>query len=113
MGAIFMGCNLVFGLPLSMDRFFLVDENTLAGKSESYYEDVLVVLASALAGSFLLRTIVEKSRKCLDFSVTLYLVHFGACMLYSRFVMPSLGWWIVHFVALVITVVLGTSICFL
>jgi protein SYS1 len=58
----------------------------------------------------LLAIIVEKSKKCLDFSVTLFLLHLLLCTVYDG--LPAvLDWWIVHVLATIIMVVLGEYVC--
>ncbi|KAJ8612691.1 hypothetical protein CTAYLR_008952 [Chrysophaeum taylorii] len=110
MGIFFMGCHVIYGLPLSLDRFFSLTRS-LDVLTESGGLEVLAIFASGLVGATLLRTIVEKSRKCLDFAVTLYIIHAVTCVVYSDFTLPNLTWWIVHFVALVVMVVLGEYLC--
>jgi len=44
---------------------------------------IVSVLANAVAGAGYLCIIVERAKKCLDFTVTLYIVHFFGCMLHS------------------------------
>jgi protein SYS1 len=60
--------------------------------------------------SFLLAVIVEKSKKCLDFSVTLFLLHLLLCTVYNG-LPTALEWWIVHVLATIAMVVLGEYIC--
>ena len=58
----------------------------------------------------LLAIIVEKSKKCLDFSVTLFLIHLFSCIWYAG--MPSkLDWWIVHVLGTIVMVLLGEYLC--
>jgi len=60
--------------------------------------------------SVLLAIIVEKSKKCLDFSVTLFLLHLSISTLYGGFP-TSLDWWIVHVFGAILMVVLGEYLC--
>jgi protein SYS1 len=58
----------------------------------------------------LLAVIVEKSKKCLDFAVTLFLIHLGICTCYDG--MPgTLDWWIVNILGTIIMVLLGEYVC--
>ena len=60
--------------------------------------------------SVLLAIIVEKSKKCLDFSVTLFLLHLLISTMYGGF--PSrLDWWVVHVFGTIIMVILGEYLC--
>jgi Integral membrane protein S linking to the trans Golgi network len=58
----------------------------------------------------LLAIIVEKSKKCLDFSLTLFLIHLGICTAYAG--MPrTWDWWIANILGTIIMVLLGEYIC--
>lgn len=100
LGAYFVSCHLISGLPLSLDRFFATDRSP----------DVAAGFAASVAGALLLRTIVEKSRKCLDFAVTLNGLHLLFCLLYSRH-WPNAAWWLSTLAILVVMVVLGEYLC--
>jgi hypothetical protein len=53
---------------------------------------------------------VEKSKKCLDFSFTLFLIHLGFCTVYDG--MPATwDWWIVNIFGTIIMILLGEYVC--
>jgi hypothetical protein len=68
------------------------------------------VLVSSLVGAVLLVLIVEKSKKCLDFGVTLFFIHFVACCLYNG-VPGTYSWYIIHIVATILMIFLGEYLC--
>jgi len=72
--------------------------------------DNAAVLVSSLTGAALLALIVEKSKKCLDFSVTLFLIHIIACTFYDG-VPKTWDWWIVHILGMIIMIILGEYLC--
>ena len=53
---------------------------------------------------------MEKSRKCLDFTATLFILHLMLCCGWQG-VPATWDWWITHVVALVVMVVLGEYLC--
>ena len=53
---------------------------------------------------------VEKAKKCLDFSVTLFLLHLIFCSMYGGFP-ASWDWWIVHVMGLILMVLMGEYLC--
>jgi len=60
--------------------------------------------------SLLLAIIVEKSKKCLDFSVTLFLIHIVLSSIYGGF--PSTwDWWIIHILGMIMMVLFGEYAC--
>jgi hypothetical protein len=60
--------------------------------------------------SVFLAIIVEKSKKCLDFSATLFLVHLVITTFYGGFP-HRLDWWIVHIAGTIAMVVFGEYLC--
>mmetsp|Transcript_30654 Transcript_30654/g.48040 ORF Transcript_30654/g.48040 Transcript_30654/m.48040 type:complete len:123 (-) Transcript_30654:107-475(-) len=65
---------------------------------------------SPFNSAVLLAIIVEKSKKCLDFSVTLFIIHIVTCSIYGGF--PSTwDWWIIHTMGMIAMVVLGEYLC--
>jgi protein SYS1 len=58
----------------------------------------------------MLAVIVEKSKKCLDFAVTLFFLHLVISTFYGGF--PArLDWWVVHIAATILMVLLGEYLC--
>jgi protein SYS1 len=60
--------------------------------------------------SILLALIVEKSKKCLDFTVTLFILHLLISIWYGGFP-RRMEWWIVHIAATITMIVLGEFLC--
>jgi hypothetical protein len=54
--------------------------------------------------------IVEKSKKVLDFSVTLFIIHFMACVFYNG-VPRTWDWWIIHILGTIMMVLMGEYLC--
>ena len=65
---------------------------------------------NSLAASGFLCLLVERAKKCLDFAVTLYLIHFCICFGFSGFP-AEMNWWLVNIFSLVLTAVLGEWLC--
>jgi hypothetical protein len=60
--------------------------------------------------SVLLAIIVEKSKKCLDFSLTLFLLHFFLCIMYGG--LPrTWDWYIIHILGTITMILMGEHIC--
>lgn len=102
-------CNHVFfSTTITIDRIFT--DKYLNTGSKSGWVDNSAILLSYVAGSVLLAMIVEKSKKCLDFSVTLFLINLTVCGIYAG-VPSKMDWWIVHILGTIIMVVLGEYLC--
>ncbi|XP_004304951.1 PREDICTED: protein SYS1 homolog [Fragaria vesca subsp. vesca] len=65
---------------------------------------------TALAGAVYLLLLIERSRKCLDFSVTLYIVHLLICICYGGWP-SSTTWWAVNGTGIGVMTLLGEYLC--
>merc|ERR1719410_1483809 len=100
--------HYLFSTSITIDRIFTT--KYLAIWSSEGWIDNSAVLLSSLTGSVLLAIIVEKSKKCLDFSVTLFFIHFVACSVYDG-IPKSWDWWIVHLLGTIIMIIFGEYLC--
>lgn len=96
------------GSSITIDRIFTIKYLQLWTK-EGWIDNTAILISSVM-GAVLLALIVEKSKKCLDFSITLFSVHFGLCTLYDGFP-ASWDWWIINILGLIIMVLLGEYFC--
>lgn len=58
--------------------------------------------------ALLLPMIVERAKRCLDFTSTLYIIHLGICSFYDG-IPQNWEWWILQIAALALMVVLGEA----
>ena len=89
--------------PLTLELVF--DYRTLRGVFP-----IAAYLVSALAGSVVLYFVVERTKKCLDFTLTLYLFHFVGCSFYGGFPL-SVEWWVTIGVSAACMTLAGESLC--
>lgn len=54
--------------------------------------------------------LIERAKKCLDFSATLYIIHLFICIVYGGWP-SSLTWWIVNVTGLAVMALLGEYLC--
>ena len=95
--------NLVWYVQNDMDIF----TDGRLGRSFIFSLYSLFTLCSS---STLMSIIVEKSKKVLDFSLTLFMIHFMACVLYNG--MPATwDWWIIHVLGTIMMVLMGEYLC--
>lgn len=100
--------HLLYGTSITLDRVFS-DKHVGIWTMRGWVDSFAVLLAEAM-GSVLLAIIVEKSKKCLDFSVTIFLIHFLLCTMYDG--LPATwDWWIVHVFGTIMMVLLGEYLC--
>ena len=102
-------CNhVIFSSTVTIDRIFT--DKFLNVWSVKGWADNSAILLSYIAGAVLLATIVEKSKKCLDFSVTLFLINLMVCSLYAG-IPATWDWWIVHILGTIVMILLGEYLC--
>ncbi|KAI3761553.1 hypothetical protein L1987_51972 [Smallanthus sonchifolius] len=65
---------------------------------------------SSIAGAGFLLYWIERAKKCLDFSATLYIIHLCICVLYGGWP-SSITWWVVNGTGLAIMALLGEYLC--
>ncbi|VEU37295.1 unnamed protein product [Pseudo-nitzschia multistriata] len=100
--------HVLYGQSVTVDRIFT--DEYLKVWHGGWQDAFAVFFSYAVVGSFLMAIIVEKSKKCLDFSFTLFVVHLLIVCAYDGF--PSTwDWWIVHICSMVTMVVLGEYLC--
>lgn len=68
-------------------------------------------LVNPFVSAFLLKVFVERSRSCLDFSITYYFIHFLLVWFYSRSIPDTFIWYFVNSVAACIMCVTGEYLC--
>ncbi len=99
---------VVFGTSITLDRVF--SDKYVSLWTAVGWADTIAILLTSLVGSVLLAVIVEKSKKCLDFSVTLFMIHFLLCSFYSG--LPSTwDWYIVHVLGTIMMILFGEYLC--
>lgn len=54
--------------------------------------------------------VIERAKKCLDFSATLYIIHLFICLIYGGWPV-SLTWWVVNLIGLASMSLLGEWLC--
>ena len=99
---------LLFGTPLSLSRIFssqYLDVATAAGWGSNIF-----VIMSSLLTAVLLSLIVGKSKKCLDFTLTTFLLHVIFSIAHSGFP-KTWDWWIVHAIGVATTACAGEWLC--
>jgi len=99
---------VLYGTSITIDRIFTV-KYVKMWHADGFI-DICSFLISSVVGSLLLAVIVEKSKKCLDFAITLFSVHLFLCTIYDGFP-KSLDWWIIQVLGTIIMVLLGEYFC--
>ncbi|MCO5560924.1 hypothetical protein L7F22_014544 [Adiantum nelumboides] len=71
---------------------------------------IIAFLLNSLVGAGFLLLIVERNRKCLDFTATVYIVHLFLSLIYGG-LPSSVTWWLVNGICVAIMACVGEWLC--
>lgn len=71
---------------------------------------IIASLANACTGAFFLLVLVERTKKCLDFTATIYIVHLFFCLVFKGLPVNMI-WWAVNGTSLIVMTVVGEWLC--
>ncbi|CAN4086786.1 unnamed protein product [Withania somnifera] len=93
---------------ISLVYFF--DYATLTASTITGWCVVASFILTSLAGAGFLLYLIERAKKCLDFSATLYIIHLLICIIYGGWP-SSITWWVVNVTGLAVMALLGEYLC--
>ncbi|RVW87935.1 Protein SYS1-like [Vitis vinifera] len=93
-----------------MSLVYFFDFSTLTGATVTGWCVIASFGLSALAGAVFLLYLIERAKKCLDFSATLYVIHLFICIIYGGWP-SSITWWVVNGTCLAMMALLGEYLC--
>ncbi|KAF3536681.1 hypothetical protein F2Q69_00021233 [Brassica cretica] len=108
-----LGVFMILFLGLRVPRLSLVyffDYATLTTSTLTGWCVIASFLCASLAGAVCMIFLVERARKCLDFSATLYIIHLFFCILYGGWP-SSMAWWVVNGTGLAVMALLAEYLC--
>jgi len=108
MGTLWGIMHVMFSSPVSLDHFFTakyVNFVTLSG-----WVEATSVLLCSVVGAYLLSFVVERAKKCVDFTFTLFFLHVCVSTFYYQFPLVW-EWWLVQVVSSVVMATLGEYLC--
>ncbi|XP_042480058.1 protein SYS1 homolog [Macadamia integrifolia] len=103
--------SILVGTRVSrMSLIYFFDYSTLTTSTVTGWCVIASFLLTALPGAFYVFHLVERAKKCLDFSATLYIVHVFICIIYGGWP-SSITWWVVNGTGLAVMALLGEWLC--
>eukprot|EP00850_Spirogloea_muscicola_P011822 SM000074S21732 [mRNA] locus=s74:542732:543944:- [translate_table: standard] len=96
--------------PARFDLALFFDAAALDAATPAGCSAILAFAGTAAAGAGYLLVIVERAKKCLDFTATTYIIHLALCTAYAG-LPATFTWWLVNGLALVFMAVLGEWLC--
>ncbi|XP_044487270.1 protein SYS1 homolog isoform X2 [Mangifera indica] len=94
-----------------MSLVYFFDYATITASTVTGWCVIASVLLSSVSGAGFMFYIVERAKKCLDFSATLYIIHLFICIVYGGWP-SSITWWVVNGTGLAVMALLGEYLCF-
>ncbi|WOK95784.1 hypothetical protein Cni_G04491 [Canna indica] len=103
--------SILVGTRVSrMSLIYFFDFSTLTASTVTGWCAIASFILSSLAGAVLLLYLIERAKKCLDFSATLYIIHLFICIVYGGWP-SSITWWVVNVTGLALMSLLGEWLC--
>ena len=72
---------------------------------------IVAHLANSIVGAYLLKIFVERSKSCLDFSVTHYVIHFVLVWFYTGSIPDTFIWYFINACGIFLMCVGGELLC--
>lgn len=89
---------------------YLFDYSTVTASTVTGLCVIASFLLSSLAGAVSMFYLIERAKKCLDFSATLYIIHLFLCIVYGGWP-SSITWWVVTGTGVAVMSLLGEYLC--
>ncbi|PIA65147.1 hypothetical protein AQUCO_00100562v1 [Aquilegia coerulea] len=103
--------SILVGTRVSrMSLVYFFDFSALTISTTIGWSVIASFLLSAIAGAGFILYLIERAKKCLDFSATLYIIHLFICIVYGGWP-SSFTWWIVNGTCLAVMALLGEWLC--
>ncbi|XP_023730402.1 uncharacterized protein LOC111878124 isoform X2 [Lactuca sativa] len=93
-----------------MSLVYFFDYATISISTVTGWCVIASFILSSVAGAGFLLYLIERAKKCLDFSATLYIIHLFICIIYGGWP-TSITWWIVNGTGLALMALLGEYLC--
>ncbi|KAK7816632.1 uncharacterized protein LOC112039763 [Quercus suber] len=108
-----LGVFLTFLVGTRVSRMSLVyffDYATVTTSTVTGWCVIASFLLSSLAGAGIMLHLIERYKKCLDFSATVYIIHLFICIIYGGWP-SSTTWWVLNGTGVAVMTLLGEYLC--
>lgn len=103
--------SILVGTRVSrMSLVYFFDFSALTTSTGTGWCVIASFLLAALLGAVFILYLIERAKKCLDFSATLYIIHLFICIVYGGWP-SSMTWWLVNGTCLALMALLGEWLC--
>jgi len=109
LGLLLFVLDSISGHSLTLEQIFSSD--SINTHHASGWITIAATLINALFGAVFLVYVVERAKKCLDFTGTAYLIHTVSCIAFNGRIPNTWAWWMTNCLALIIMSILGEYLC--
>ncbi|XP_050232330.1 uncharacterized protein LOC126681014 [Mercurialis annua] len=103
--------SILVGTRVSrMSLFYLFDFAAVTASTITGCCVIASFLLTSVAGAGYMLYLIERAKKCLDFSATIYIFHLFLCIIYGGWP-SSITWWVVSVTGLAVMALLGEYLC--
>ncbi|KAJ8756031.1 hypothetical protein K2173_024578 [Erythroxylum novogranatense] len=103
--------SILVGTRVSrLSLFYFFDYVALSATTITGWCVIASFLLSSVAGAWFMLYLIERAKKCLDFSATVYIIHLFICIVYGGWP-SSITWWVVNGTGLAVMALLGEYLC--
>jgi len=93
-----------------MSLVYFFDYSSVAVSTVTGWGVIASFIFASLAGAVYMVYLIERAKKCLDFSATLYIIHLLMCIIYGGWP-SSITWWVVNGTGVAVMALLGEYLC--
>lgn len=93
-----------------MSLLYLFDYATVSVSTVTGWCVIASFLLSSVVGAVYIFHLIERAKKCFDFSATLYIIHLVLCIMYGGWP-SSITWWVVTGTGVAVMSLLGEYLC--
>ncbi len=101
--------DFLFGIPISLDQLFSYKAYSIF--TTLGWITIVCTLINLLFDAVALFLFVQRAKKCLDFTVTLYIIDFTVCLLYKAFPIHW-EWWVCRIACVIATTAIAEILCY-
>ncbi|CAL1532349.1 unnamed protein product [Lymnaea stagnalis] len=101
--------DVIGKFDLSVEQIFT--QSDLGLYEDSGRTNIIAFAFNSLTVSFIMWSVVGRTKQCLDFTATVHVFHFIFCWIYFGYVPVTFWWWVTNIVCVALTTVTAEFLC--
>ncbi|XP_027201820.2 sys1 golgi trafficking protein [Dermatophagoides pteronyssinus] len=99
----------LFGYYATLDQIF--NSQIVSFKTSLGLVITISFISNSFFGALILHFMVRRAKKCLDFTLTLFIIHLILVRFYMGHVPTTFSWWLLNIICITIMCITGEYIC--